>query len=192
MKIGLLGGSFNPVHNGHIKLAQTALDSFSLDKILFLPSGNHPLKKQSDILPVEIRYDLTKKAIASYSNFEISRLDMATTEPSYTKLLIMRLNKEFSNNEFYFIAGSDIISELSKWYDYKWVLNNIKIIIAHRPDIDRSTWNDLEYIDKLHFLEMDPIDISSTMIRELIAQNKNISALVPANIEEDLITLYSR
>ncbi|OPX29358.1 MAG: nicotinate (nicotinamide) nucleotide adenylyltransferase [Candidatus Cloacimonas sp. 4484_143] len=192
MKIGLLGGSFNPVHNGHIELAQAALDSFSLDKILFLPSGNHPLKKQSDILPVEIRYDLTKKAIASYSNFEISRLDMATTEPSYTKLLIMRINKEFSNNEFYFIAGSDIISELHKWYDYKWVLNNIKIIIAHRPDIDRSTWNDLEYIDKLHFLEMDPIDISSTMIRKLIVQNKNISALVPANIEEDLITLYSR
>ena len=117
---------------------------------------------------------------------------MATTEPSYTKLLIMRINKEFSNNEFYFIAGSDIISELHKWYDYKWVLNNIKIIIAHRPDIDRSTWNDLEYIDKLHFLEMDPIDISSTMIRKLIVQNKNISALVPANIEEDLITLYSR
>ena len=192
MKIGLLGGSFNPVHNGHIELAQAALDSFSLDKILFLPSGNHPLKKQSDILPVEIRYDLTKKAIASHPKFEISRLDMATTEPSYTKLLIMRLNKEFSNNEFYFIAGSDIISELNKWYDYKWVIDNIKIIIAHRPDIDKSTWNDLEYIDKLHFLVMDPIDISSTMIRKLIAQNKNISALVPANIEEDLITLYSR
>ncbi len=192
MKIGLLGGSFNPVHNGHLELAQSALDSFHLDKILFLPSGNHPLKKQSDILPVEIRYDLTKKAIASNPKFEISRLDMATTEPSYTKLLIMRLNKEFSNNEFYFIAGSDIISELNKWYDYKWLLDNVEFIIAHRPEIDRSTWNELNYIDNLHFMEMDPIDISSTMIRKLIAQNKNISALVPANIEKDLITLYSR
>ena len=192
MKIGLLGGSFNPIHNGHLELAQTALDSFNLDKILFLPSGNHPLKKQSDILPVEIRYDLTKKAIASHPKFEISRLDMATTEPSYTKLLIMRLNKEFSNNEFYFIAGSDIISEFHKWYDYKWLLDNVEFIIAHRPEIDRSTWTDLEYIDKLHFMEMDPIDISSTMIRKLIVQNKNISALVPANIEKDVITLYSR
>ena len=191
MKIGLLGGSFNPVHNGHLELAQTALDSFHLDKILFLPSGNHPLKNQSNFPPVEIRYDITKKAIASHPKFEISRLDMATTEPSYTKLLIMRLNKDFLNDEFSFIAGSDIISELHKWYDYKWLLDNIRFIIAHRPDIDRSAWNDLEYIDKFHFMEMEPIDISSTMIRKLIAKNKDISALVPANIQKDLITLYS-
>ncbi len=192
MKVGLLGGSFNPVHNGHLGLAQTALDSFNLDKILFLPSGNHPLKNQSNFPPVEIRYDLTKKAIDSNPKFEISRLDMATTEPSYTKLLVMRLNKAFPNDEFYFIAGSDIISELNKWYDYKWVLDNIEFIIAHRPDIDRSAWNELEYIDKLHFMEMEPIDISSTMIRKMIAKGKDISALVPANIEKDLITLYSR
>ena len=192
MKIGLLGGSFNPVHNGHLELAQTALDSFHLDKILFLPSGKHPLKNQNSIPPVEARYDLTKRAIASNSNFEISRLDMATTEPSYTKLLVMRLNKIFPNDEFYFIAGSDIISELNKWYDYKWVLDNIKFIIAHRPDIDKSAWNELEYIEKLHFMEMEPIDISSTMIREMIRQNKDIFALVPANIKKELITLYSR
>ena len=191
MKIGLLGGSFNPVHNGHLELARTALDSFELDKILFLPSGNHPLKKQSDILPVEIRYDLTKKAIASHPNFEISRLDMATTEPSYTKLLVLRLHKSFPHDTFYFIAGSDIISELHKWYDYKWVLDNIEFIIAHRTNIDKSKWVELEYIEKFHFMEMKPIDISSTMIRKLIAQNKNISALVPTNIEKDLITLYS-
>ena len=191
MKIGLLGGSFNPVHNGHIELAQTALDSFKLDKILFLPSGNHPLKKHSSILPIEIRYDLTKKAIASKPNFEISRLDMETETPSYTKLLIMRLYNEFPQDKFYFIAGSDIISELKKWHDYKWVLDNIEFIIAHRPDIDRSAWNDLGYIDKLHFIEMEAIDISSTIIREMIANGKDISALVPANIKRELITLYS-
>lgn len=192
MKIGLLGGSFNPVHNGHIELAQTALDSFNLDKILFLPSGNHPLKNHNNIPPVEIRYDITKKAIASNPRFEISRLDMETAKPSYTKLLVMRLNKAFPDDEFYFIAGSDIISELEKWHDYKWILDNIEFIIAHRPDIDRSAWNELDYIDKLHFMEMEPIDISSTVIREMIRKNKDISTLVPANIKKELITLYSR
>ncbi len=191
MKIGLLGGSFNPVHNGHIELAQTALDSFKLDKILFLPSGNHPLKEHSSILPIEIRYDLTKKAIASKLNFEISRLDMETKTPSYTKLLVMRLYNDFPQDKFYFIAGSDIISELKKWHDYKWILDNIQFIIAHRPGIDRFAWNELEYIDKLHFMEMEPIDISSTIIREMIADGKDISALVPANIKKELITLYS-
>ena len=192
MKIGLLGGSFNPVHNGHIELAQTALDSFSLDKILFLPSGNHPLKNNNSIPPVEIRYDITKKAIASNPYFEISRLDMEAETPSYTKLLVMRLNNSFPQDEFYFIAGSDIISELKKWHDYKWVLDNIEFIIAHRPDIDRSAWNELEYIDKFHFMEMEPIDISSTIIREMIAKGDDISLLVPANIKKELITLYSR
>ncbi|RLC57176.1 MAG: nicotinate (nicotinamide) nucleotide adenylyltransferase [Candidatus Cloacimonadota bacterium] len=192
MKIGLLGGSFNPVHNGHIELAQTALDSFKLDKILFLPSGNHPLKKYSNIPPIEIRYNLAKKAIASNPNFEVSRLDMKTAKPSYTKLLVMRLNKKFPNDKFYFIAGSDIVSELKKWHDYKWVLDNIEFIIAHRPGIDRFAWNELEYIDKLHFMEMEPINISSTVIREMIADGKDISALVPTNIKKELISLYSR
>ncbi|MCD6177231.1 MAG: nicotinate-nucleotide adenylyltransferase [Candidatus Cloacimonetes bacterium] len=192
MKIGLLGGSFNPVHNGHIKLAQTALDSFDLDKILFLPSGNHPLKKYKNILPIEIRYDLTKKVIASKPRFEISRLDMETETPSYTKLLVMRLNKIFPDDKFYFIAGSDIISELKKWHDYKWLLNNIEFIIAHRPDIDKTRWSELEYVDKLNFMEMKPINISSTMIRKMIVKGKDISLLVPANIKNELITLYTR
>ena len=191
MKIGLLGGSFNPVHNGHIELAQTALDSFKLDKIFFLPSGNHPLKKHSNLPPAEIRYNLTKKAIASNPYFEISRLDMETKTPSYTKLLVVRLYNEHPQDKFYFIAGSDIISELKKWHDYKWILDNIEFIIAHRPDIDRSAWNDLEYIDKFHFMEMEPVDISSTNIRKIIVKGKDISALVPPNIEKELITLYS-
>lgn len=191
MKIGLLGGSFNPVHNGHIELAQTALDSFDLDKILFLPSGNHPLKNHSNIPPVEIRYDLTKKAIASNPSFEISRLDMETEIPSYTKLLVMRLHKKFPDDKFYFIAGSDIISELKKWHDYEWVLNYIEFIIAHRPNIDRSKWSDLDYVNKLYFIEMEPVNISSTMIREMVKNGKDISCLVPSNIQYELVKLYS-
>jgi nicotinate-nucleotide adenylyltransferase len=184
MKIGLLGGSFNPVHNGHIELAQTALDSFHLDKILFLPSGNHPLKKDHSIPPVEIRYELTRKAIASNPDFDISRLDMETAEPSYTKFLLMRLQNVFPHDKFYFIAGCDIIPELSKWYDYKF-------IIAHRPDTDKTAWNKLKYTSKFHFIKMEPVDISSTMVRKMIIEDKDISALVPLVIEKELISLYS-
>jgi len=191
MKIGLLGGSFNPVHNGHIRLAQTALSSFHLDKILFLPSGNHPFKKDSNIPPIEIRYELTKKAITSNPGFEISKLDMETETPSYTKFLVKRLRKSFPNDKFFFIAGSDIVAELHKWHDYKWLLKNIEFIIARRPDIETQLWNELEYINKFHFMEMEPVNISSTMIRQMITTGENISSLVPANIEKDLIALYS-
>lgn len=191
MKIGLLGGSFNPVHNGHLKLAQTALDSFKLDKVIFLPSGNHPIKKHDNIPSVKIRYELTKKAIDPFPQFKISTLDMETKGPSYTKFLVQRLNNKFPNDELYFIAGSDIITELSKWYDYKWILENIKFIVAHRPDVNRNNWKNLEYIEKFHFMEMEPVDISSTKIRKMIAEKKDISHLVPAYIKNELIKLYS-
>ncbi|MCF7857812.1 MAG: nicotinate-nucleotide adenylyltransferase [Candidatus Cloacimonetes bacterium] len=191
MKIGLLGGSFNPVHNGHIKLAQTALNSYQLDKVLFLPSGKHPLKSNEQSLPVKQRYVLTKKAIASYTHFEISKFDMDTERPSYTKFLINRIKKTFPKDQFYFIAGSDIISELPKWHDSKWLIENIKFIIAHRPNIDTSHWKTLEFVDKLEFMEMTPVDISSTKIREMIASKQDVSSYVPSVILEDIKKLYA-
>ncbi|MDP8268615.1 MAG: nicotinate-nucleotide adenylyltransferase [Candidatus Celaenobacter antarcticus] len=191
MKVGLLGGSFNPVHNGHIELAKAALDFFHLDKVLFLPSGNHPFKDHSDVPPIEMRYELTKKAISPYPSFEISHLDMESEAPSYTKLLVLRLNKMFPHDKFYFITGSDIIYELKKWYDYKWLLDNIEFIVAHRPGFDKLNTHELGYIDKFHFMKMKPIDISSTMIRKMIGEHKNITGLVPADIEKDLISIYS-
>lgn len=191
MKIGLLGGSFNPVHNGHIRLAQTALDLFKLDKILFLPSGNHPLKRSDDMPTAQIRFNITRKALLEFPQLEISKLDMQHNGPSYTKKLIQRLKHEFPDDELFFIAGSDIVLELKKWHEFRWLLDNIQFIIAHRPDIDRAKWDKLDYVDKLMFMQMEPVDISSTMIRKLIAENKDISNLVSANIVEDLAELYS-
>jgi len=191
MKIGLLGGSFNPVHNGHIGLAQTALDSFKLDKVLFLPSGNHPLKRYNNMPSAQNRYKITKKALELFPQFEISTLDMDHEGPSYTKKLVQRLQKEFPNDELYFIAGSDIVFELKKWHEYKWLISNIQFIIAHRPDIDRARWNKLDYVNKLQFMEMEPVDISSTKIRKMIASNEDISKLVPQNIIKDITELYS-
>ncbi len=102
MKIGLLGGSFNPVHNGHLAIAKNALEQLELDKILFLPVGMHPLKTDSNIPPFEIRYKLLKTVLKSIPDFDVSNLDEKSENLNYTDELIKRLNSKYTDNEFFF------------------------------------------------------------------------------------------
>ena len=190
MKIGLLGGSFNPIHNGHIKIAKAVLEKTDLDKIWFVPSGNHPLKPNKELKPVETRIAFIEKAIEHYANFSICTLDANSSKPSYTTQLISSLKKSNPDDQFYFIAGFDIVEELPLWHEYRWLLDNLNFLIINRPNIDKSNWDKLDYLDKLTFIEMEPIDISSSEIRRKIANNETISGLVPAEIEAELLVEY--
>lgn len=191
MKIGLLGGSFNPIHNGHIALANAAYNTLNLDKILFLPSGNHPLKRNGEILPFVTRYKLIQKVIENYSQFEVSDLDRQYENLSYTDELIKRLKIQFPVDEFFFIVGTDIIKELPLWHNWQWLLDNVNIIVVNRPDTNKSTWENLDYLDKLNFIEMKPVDVSSSMIREKIKRGESVSGLVPEEVEKEICRLYS-
>ncbi|NQV19240.1 MAG: nicotinate (nicotinamide) nucleotide adenylyltransferase [Armatimonadetes bacterium] len=191
MKIGLLGGSFNPIHNGHIAIAENALEQLELDKILFLPVGMHPLKTDRNIPPFEIRYKLLETVLKSFPDFEVSTLDEHTENLNYTEELIKKLKIKFPDNEFFFIAGDDIVSELPRWHNYKWLLDNVKIVVFNRFDTDRSEWKNLDYLNKLFFLEMKPVNISSNVIREKIRKGENVSGLVPEIIIPELKKLYS-
>ncbi|MFC1898660.1 nicotinate-nucleotide adenylyltransferase [Candidatus Cloacimonadota bacterium] len=190
MKIGLLGGSFDPLHNGHIALAETAVRALSLEKVLFLPSGNHPLKKEKTILPAEKRYELTQKALLNYPNFEASRQDMKHDGFSYSSELIKRLKEIYPEDEFFFITGDDIIAELPKWHEWKWLLQNVQFVVAERPDTDRYKWQNLDYLEHFIFINMKPHDISSTAIRRRVKQKLDISNLVPEAILSEVNSLY--
>lgn len=190
MKIGLLGGSFNPVHNGHLAIAKNALEQLELDKILFLPVGMHPLKTDRNISPFEIRYKLLETALKSFPDFEVSNLDEHAENLNYTDELIKKLKIKFPDNEFFFIAGDDIVLELPRWHNYKWLLDNLKIVVFNRPETDKSEWKNLDYINKLFFLEMKPVNISSNEIREKVRKEESISGLVPEKVEEEIIKLY--
>ncbi|MCK4652874.1 MAG: nicotinate (nicotinamide) nucleotide adenylyltransferase [Candidatus Cloacimonetes bacterium] len=191
MKIGLLGGSFNPIHNGHIALANEAYNTLNLDKILFLPSGNHPLKRNDEILPFGIRFKLIEKVLDNYPDFEASNLDSQYEDLSYTDELIKRLKKQFPDDEFFFIVGTDIIKELPLWHNWHWLLNNVNIVVANRPDTNKTTWKNLDYLNKLNFIEMKPVDVSSSMIRDKIKRSDSISGLVPEEVEKEICRLYS-
>lgn len=191
MKIGLLGGSFDPLHNGHLALANTALKALNLDKILFLPAGNHPLKKNEFILPAEKRFKLIEKAVSGVAEFEASRLDMCENRPSYSAELIIRVRGNFPDSELFFIAGDDIVMEIPHWHNWRWLLENVQFVIAQRPDTDRSQFFKLDYLEYFIFIKMPPYRISSTDIRRKIKIKEDISALVPKIIVPDIFRLYS-
>ncbi|MCF7794022.1 MAG: nicotinate-nucleotide adenylyltransferase [Candidatus Cloacimonetes bacterium] len=190
MKIGILGGSFDPLHLGHIALAETAKKALNLDKVLFLPSGNHPFKKNTTILSAEKRYELVSKALKNYPGLETSRLDMVEDKTSYTSDLVRSLQEIYSEDELFMIAGDDIVAELPNWYEWKWLLENIQFVIAQRPETDRDIWDDLDYLEYFTFIKMPQHDISSTEIRRRIKQNKDISGLVPESILSEIKKYY--
>ena len=191
MKIGLLGGSFNPVHNGHLAIAKNALEQLELDKILFLPVGMHPLKTDRNIPSFEIRYKLLETALKHFPDFEVSALDEKSENLNYTDKLIKTLKSKFPDNEFFFIAGDDIVLELPRWHNYRWLLDNVKIVVFNRPDTDKSEWKNLDYLNKLFFLEMKPVNISSNEIREKIRKEESVSGLLPEIIRNEVKKLYS-
>ena len=191
MKIGLLGGTFNPIHNGHIALAKAVYKELELDKIWFLPSGNHPLKKNIEIISFDNRFKLIESALKNYLQFEVSEFDRSYENLSYTDKLMKHLIKDFPSEEFYFIVGADIIAELPLWHNWQWLLDNVNIVVVNRPEVESANWKNLEYLKKLTFIEMKPVDVSSSMIREKIKKGESISGLVPAEVEKEIYRLYS-
>lgn len=186
MKIAILGGSFNPIHNGHIEIARRVREKLKPGKFFFVPSANNPLKQ--NLLPFEKRYKLIEKALAKYPFFYVSDLDNTGKNFSYTDELIKKFQKKYPNDELYFIIGEDNVSQLTLWHNYRWLLDNINFVVITRT-INKK-YENLDYIDKLTFINMPPIDISSTEIRHKVKTGKSIKELVPDEILSDVILYY--
>lgn len=192
MKIGILGGSFNPIHKGHLAIAETALTKLSLDQIWFVPTAYHPFKHKNELLDFEDRLKLLSKVIANYPCYKISLLDSNLENKNFTYDLVNKLQKTNSTDELYFIAGSDIINELHLWYKYDWLLENLNFVIIKRPDFKIHSDLDQAQFNKLQFLEMEPVPISSSEIRRRIKKNQPIKGLVPDNIISDTVKYYKQ
>lgn len=189
MKIGLLGGSFNPIHKGHIAIAKTAIAQAVVDQVWFLPSGNHPFKSGKELLTLSKRIELIKIAIGEIPQLKISKHDTNRKKPNYTSKLIKKLYKSYPEIRFYFIAGYDILEELPKWHNYNWLKKNVNFIIVNRPNIDKDKTSQM-YSNNFSFIKMAPVDVSSSQIRDLVKNGEPISSLVPANIKDKIIEYY--
>lgn len=184
MRIGILGGTFNPVHYGHLAAAAEAVQEFDLDKVAFVPSYLPPHKNDPDIAPSQDRFRMCLLATQSHPSFSVSSLELERGGKSYS----IETVKEFLNiygedTKLYFITGADAFLEISTWRDIEELFQLCEFIVASRPGF-RTDKIDKHLLECTHLIEVPALDISSTDIRCRIREGRNIKYLVPEKVEE--------
>ena len=177
-KVGIMGGTFNPIHLAHTEMAKVCLRQQDLDKILFMPSKNPPHKKDKSILPENERAVMVKLAVSEYDKFVFSDFELQRKGTTYTLRL---LQEENPDDNYYFIMGADSLLYLDKWYRPQEILKRAVILAIGRdgstPDELKEKRKELiKQYDKadIRFVHMRQMDISSSMIREGIAHGENM------------------
>ncbi|MDE6412861.1 MAG: nicotinate (nicotinamide) nucleotide adenylyltransferase [Eubacterium sp.] len=189
MRIGIFGGAFNPVHNGHINLAKSYLESLSLDKLLLIPTANPPHKTAEGLADEEDRLNMLSIAFNAVDRVEISDIEFQRNEKSYTYDTVRELRKTYCNDEFFLIIGDDQFLSFDKWYKYNELLSEVVLCTAAREENKREEI--IAFAEKLlngsskyYLADFEPVVVSSSEIREKIKKNEDISALVPAEVSE--------
>lgn len=199
--VGILGGTFDPIHNSHIDLARKSLKHVGLDFILFIPA-NIPPHKGETYTTYENRVAMVKLAIADCQQFSLSRIEEKIEGPSYTVKTIQRLSmeEEFANTEIFLIVGLDTFNDIQSWYQYENLLSLVHFIVVGRKGHDKGFF--LELLEKLGYekansdqwilnvnrklayLDHEPPGIASSDIRLKIAEKEDISLLLPPQVYE--------
>jgi nicotinate-nucleotide adenylyltransferase len=176
MKIGLFFGSFNPIHIGHLAIANYMLEFTELEKIWFVVTPHNPLKKKETLLPDIQRLRMVREAIGDFSKFRASDIEFKLPQPSYTINTLAYLEEKFPEDEFALIMGTDNLGTLDKWKNYEQILDHYKIYTYPRPGSDGGKFADHKNVT---ITKAPMMDISSTMIREAIKNKKDIRFLLP-------------
>lgn len=187
-KIGIMGGTFNPIHYGHLVTAEEAYNQFALEKVVFMPSGVPPHKEERKIVLPEDRYLMTVIAIAGNAHFAVSRLEIERTGPSYAIDTVKELRQVHVDWDIFFITGADAILEILTWKDPHQIIECCSFIAATRPGYDLEKFREVLHREKLgprvHFMEIPALAISSTYIRERVKQGKSIKYLLPDGVAD--------
>ena len=182
MKVGLYFGSFNPVHNGHLIIANHILNETPLEKIWFIVSPQNPFKTESTLLNEYQRLHLLNLAIENDSRIKISDVEFNLPRPSYTSVTLLYLQEKYPAHEFSIIMGSDSFQNLHKWKNYEFIIKNHSIYIYQRPGFEiKKTIN-----ANIVVVDAPLLQISATHIRHLIKTGKSIRYMVPDKVIEEI------
>lgn len=191
-KIGIMGGTFDPIHTGHLVIAEAVRMEYLLDKVLFIPSASPPHKQDSCVTDAQARYTMTILATNSNPYFFVSDIELRRQGPSYTIDTIKSLIELYGKRtDFFFITGADAIQELPTWKDIDDLLELCNFVAAARPGCINSIDNIVSFFgekgrQRIHQLEAPELEISSTDIRERIRSGKSIKYIVPESVENYL------
>jgi nicotinate-nucleotide adenylyltransferase len=182
MKVGLYFGSFNPIHNGHLIIANHILNETGLAKIWFIVSPQNPFKESNNLLNSYDRLHLVSKAIENDNRMKASDIEFHLPKPSYTVTTLAYLKEKYPEYEFSIIIGSDSFQNLGKWKNSETIVRNYRLFVYKRPGFEIANNPGAQ----IEIMDAPLLEISATYIRELVRQNKSIKYLVPESIEQEI------
>ena len=191
MKIGLFFGSFNPVHNGHMMIANYFAEFTDLEQVWLVVSPHNPLKPAGSLLNDYQRLHLVETAIGSYKKIKISKIEFGLPKPSYTINTLVHLNEKFPQHEFVLIMGSDNLITFHKWKNFEQILENYKIYVYPRPDSDGGELKNHHFVK---IIQAPLVEISSTFIRQAIKEGKDVRFYLPESVYDyiDEMNFYKK
>ncbi len=186
-KVGIMGGTFNPIHNGHLAIAQKAYETAGLDKVLFMPSGISYMK--TNVLALSKRLDMVRLAIREYPWFELSLVEAERKGNTYTYETLRQLTMENPSVSYYFIMGADSLFHIEEWREPEQIFSMATLVCAVREDYGierlRHKGEELTRLGaKIIYLDIPKIPISSTEIRARVRSRLSIAELVPKSVSE--------
>ncbi|MCI4667627.1 MAG: nicotinate-nucleotide adenylyltransferase [Bacteroidia bacterium] len=180
MKVGLFFGSFNPVHVGHLILAQTALNQTELDKVWFIISPQNPFKEKKNLLAEYDRLRMAELAIGDHLDIQASNVEFSLPQPSYTIDTLTHLRDRYSNYEFSLIMGQDNLQYLDRWKNYEAITKYYQIYVYPRIEAGPSPFDEHPNV---HFFEAPLLNISASYLRKLVKEGKAITYMVDKEVE---------
>lgn len=193
-QIGLMGGTFNPIHNAHLAMAAAALEQMSLDEIWFMPSKNPPHKSSRDIVSEDLRSDMIRLAIQGAPQYIFSDFELRHEGTTYTAETLKRLQQEYPADRFYFLMGGDSFFQLETWYHPEQIMKLTTILAFSRNgETDRQMQVRADelahrYEANIRLLSMEEMPVSSSLIRDRVQNGQPVGALVPPAVEEYIRT----
>ncbi len=175
-RVGIMGGTFDPIHNGHLAIARSVADQLSLDEVMFIPTGRPNFKRDRKVTSGEDRANMVELAIAGVSDFVLSRCEVERPGITYTADTMRELTTEYPQTHFYFIMGADSAATLVKWKYADQLVNLMSVVATQRPGYDFSHVREIHEASSLKFdmkyVEVPQVDISSTELRAMIAEGR--------------------
>lgn len=188
-KIGLFGGTFDPIHTGHLIVAEIIRDALDLGRIIFVPAKNHPFKDSEFIADKTHRYEMIRLAIRDNQSMEVSDIELKSDQVTYTVDTIRKFqaNHQEGSRSIYFLMGMDNLNQFHLWKNPDLLLNMCQIVVFTRPGFEPAR-EAQKYLRHIRVIQIPLLEISSTQIRKRVASGRTVRYLVPTEVESYIVT----
>ncbi len=183
--IGLFGGTFDPVHNGHLAVAQSYLNSGFIDELWVVLTPDPPHKAGRELSRYELRKEMLEQAFAGMSRVTITDVETRLPRPSYTIQTVRYLAERYGDYSFYLCIGEDSLVDFERWYKWEEILEHCDLLVARRPNTEINPVNS-KISRHAHFIEHSPVEVSSSELREKISRNEEVSNQIPDAVRKTI------